>query len=1298
MKKNKTTFLGGLILMVCCLAVVGLSYAQNGQWGRWCYKDYSYTGSAQTFTVPANCTKVTVEAIGGGGAGGYAYKGRYAFPIDYYRVGGGGGGAAYARTENQTVSAGDALTINVGQGGRNSGDGAATTVYKGSTRWLEAAGGKHGQWSRSGTDGGNLHAAGGAGGSENDSYYIGTGTKKAGGNGGKAKDFDTGLSANQVGSGSGGGAAGGTGSGSNGADQAGGNDWAISSEGGNGGGGNNSGLISGATWVKGGKGANGRYWQNDWGAGFDGNTPGAGGSGGRADENHGPYNGGNGGDGFVRVWFYIESSTPLTLTVGTTSTGCPYTLTANATNELFTKNYKWSTGATNTSIEVSPGANTTYTVTVTDVFSGATSACQIQSINSIAVNACSSECSVSLASAAASPSEICEGGSTTLSASVASPDGSATYAWTVNGTAAGTGTSLSYPVTPSGTTTYTIVVTVTKGSYTATDTRDVDVTVDTKVDPTFASLKDKYCAGTVPAASSLPTTSDNGIEGNWSVSTSGSTATFTFTPGTDECANTFTQTATISANPTGGVIEPNIVVCDGSTTYTFVNSTSAAGGVNGGYRWQVSLNGITGWFTLPLASANTESYAPMADMTSIASELGLGTPTGTFYFRRAWVNDCEIVYSNILSLDNPGTLAAGSITVTGDAAGAYCADKNVSATLTANPTATLTGATFSYQWQQKTTGDWTDISGATNSTYAVSLSPVQQISYRYKVKYSTCDWMTSNNTYDLTVKPVPVVKINGENPYNVSKCADASIDVTVTGAASYEWENHSTANPATFGPSTTASSYVVTGTTDGCSSTATVTFTILPVPTITATPANQSITYGQYITDVVITNTASTVSLSPATLPGGLTYSSSTISGKPTAQGSYTITATANSTYGCTPATQEIKINVGKKNLTVTYTGTDGDNTKVYDGYPLTLSYDKLTFTGLESTDHITSGVITTDGYKVGDYICNAGSFGRMWATGTATPSGFGPASVTQNYTVTFNVTLSITKRSLEITANSASKEYDATPLTPPAPGYSFTNGTSLATTDEATIAVSGSQLCPGSSNSTVTTVVITHTDDNVDVTDCYNITKKTGTLTVTPMACPATKTFEGYDYPLVQVGNKCWFAENLRAAATDAVPYDNQSANTAKFGLLYNWSAALAGNGAIKTDPCNGEFVQGICPSGWAIPSAADFNELQSIASGVINLRSDDATYWLPEYLGTDAVNFDERGGGLFNATLNRFEELKTAAYFWTSESVLHAASFPDGVAHTYCDEYYCGEYIPKTISVNSKSSIRCVRKTKED
>ncbi|MBR6175398.1 MAG: hypothetical protein IKQ52_07430 [Bacteroidales bacterium] len=794
--KKVTTLLKGFFLLVCCLAIASLATAQNGQWGQWCYKDYNYTGSAQTFTVPANCTKVTVEAIGGGGAGGYAYKGRYAFPIDYYRLGGGGGGAAYVRTENRTVSSGNQLTINVGQGGRNSGDGNATTVYMGTTKWLEAAGGKHGQWSRSGKEGGNLHAAGGAGGSENDSYYIGTGTKKAGGNGGKAKDFDTGLSANQVGSGSGGGAAGGTGSGSNGADQAGGNDWAISSEGGNGGGGDASGLISGATWLKGGKGANGRYWQNDWGAGFEGNDPGAGGSGGRADENHGPYNGGNGGDGFVRVWFYIESSTPLTLTVGTTSTSCPYTLTANATNELFTKNYKWSTGATNTSIEVSPGADITYTVTVTDVFSGATSACQIQSINSIDVNKCQ-DCGVTIASATASASEVCVGGPSFLSATLESDDPNASYAWSVNNYNAGTSTSLSnYLVTPTSTTTYAIKVTITKGNCTASDTRNITVTVNEKVDPIFASLfNDGYCASTLPAVDDLPPTSDNNFTGTWAYSTSDST--YTFTPAAGQCANKFTKKVTISDDPTPGEIEPNIVVCDNQTIYTFNNATSAAGGINGSYAWQVSLDQNT-WAQIP--DATNDSYVPMTDLNAMANLLGVSA-TGTFYFRRAWTNDCEDVYSNVLSLDNPGTLAPGAITADGNQAGAYCADATVTAILTANPEPTVASPSFTYQWQSSTDGTtWTNISGATASSYNVSLNPVQKISYRYQVKYSSCDWMTSNNKYEITESALPVVNsITAPTDLCPGKTSyELQADITSSAAIdTYTWGENATGSTAT---------------------------------------------------------------------------------------------------------------------------------------------------------------------------------------------------------------------------------------------------------------------------------------------------------------------------------------------------------------------------------------------------------------------------------------------------------------------------------------------------------------------
>ena len=466
--------------------------------------------------------------------------------------------------------------------------------------------------------------------------------------------------------------------------------------------------------------------------------------------------------------------------------------------------------------------------------------------------------------------------------------------------------------------------------------------------------------------------------------------------------------------------------------------------------------------------------------------------------------------------------------------------------------------------------------------------------------------------------------------------------------------------------------------------------TVKPLPTISANPSTQDITYGDNIAPVQITApTGATVTTT--TLPDGLTYASSAISGKPTNVGNYTITATAT-LEDCTASTP-ITINVGKKNLTVSYTGTEAANTKVYDGTPLTLSYDKLTFTGLESGDAFTAGVITTDGYKVGTYVCNAGSFERMMADGVAVPSAFAPASVTSKYNVQFNVILTITSRPLEITANSASKPYDATPLTNS--GWTYTNGTSLASTDEAEVTVVGEQLCPGSSENKVTDVKITHTSDNEDVTDCYTITKKTGTLTVTPLTCPASVSYQGYTYPTVQIGNQCWLAENLRADG--GVAYKGDNDNMTKFGYLYDWTAALSSNGTVETDPCLGNYVQGICPDGWGIPTAADFNTLQNTASSMKDIRSDNTQYWLPSYVGDNTTGFDERGGGFYNSATARYEELLTAAYFWTSESLM-GASYGEGMALAYVDEYYCDKFIPKVLPQNSKLSVRCIQKTVSD
>jgi uncharacterized protein (TIGR02145 family) len=104
------------------------------------------------------------------------------------------------------------------------------------------------------------------------------------------------------------------------------------------------------------------------------------------------------------------------------------------------------------------------------------------------------------------------------------------------------------------------------------------------------------------------------------------------------------------------------------------------------------------------------------------------------------------------------------------------------------------------------------------------------------------------------------------------------------------------------------------------------------------------------------------------------------------------------------------------------------------------------------------------------------------------------------------------------------------------------------------------------------------------------------------PPVCPATVTdVDGNVYPVVQIGGQCWMAANLRTAhysdgsiiphVTDGYAwgqqntgawcnYDNDPANNATYGKIYNWFAAA--------NP-------GICPLGWHAPTDAEWMTLES-------------------------------------------------------------------------------------------------------
>lgn len=105
--------------------------------------------------------------------------------------------------------------------------------------------------------------------------------------------------------------------------------------------------------------------------------------------------------------------------------------------------------------------------------------------------------------------------------------------------------------------------------------------------------------------------------------------------------------------------------------------------------------------------------------------------------------------------------------------------------------------------------------------------------------------------------------------------------------------------------------------------------------------------------------------------------------------------------------------------------------------------------------------------------------------------------------------------------------------------------------------------------------------------------------------------------YKTVQIGDQCWFAENLKYLpfvsytnvnsnadshyyvyeysgddVTEAKNFEYQDENIYQtYGVLYNWTAAMNGDELVNLES-NG--VQGICPDGWVLPSDNAWSELE--------------------------------------------------------------------------------------------------------
>ena len=209
------------------------------------------------------------------------------------------------------------------------------------------------------------------------------------------------------------------------------------------------------------------------------------------------------------------------------------------------------------------------------------------------------------------------------------------------------------------------------------------------------------------------------------------------------------------------------------------------------------------------------------------------------------------------------------------------------------------------------------------------------------------------------------------------------------------------------------------------------------------------------------------------------------------------------------------------------------------------------------------------------------------------------------------------------------------------------------------------------------------------------------------PWQCGDPLEYQGYEYETVQIGEQCWFAENLRAENYlngDVIPadlsdsewagtaegavsvYEGDFLNLSIYGRLYNWYA-------VHDD-------RSLCPNNWSVPSDGEWMTMEmslGMSESVLNNTSWRGTNqglqmktvygWDDDGNGTNSSGFTGLPGGARD--LSGFYYLGETYGLWWSSSADGSSSWfrslefdQSGVGRASSDPHFGGY-------------VRCIRDT---
>ena len=195
--------------------------------------------------------------------------------------------------------------------------------------------------------------------------------------------------------------------------------------------------------------------------------------------------------------------------------------------------------------------------------------------------------------------------------------------------------------------------------------------------------------------------------------------------------------------------------------------------------------------------------------------------------------------------------------------------------------------------------------------------------------------------------------------------------------------------------------------------------------------------------------------------------------------------------------------------------------------------------------------------------------------------------------------------------------------------------------------------------------------DYNLSTQFCYNNSKvgnKCGTRTEvfdpdlyscigSVISLKNSVSYGGESYGAVLIGTQTWMAKNLNytpSSGNHKCP-DNTTSNCTTYGRQYDWATAMDLVSSYNTTLYTATTTKhkGICPTGWHIPSSAEWSTLVSFVGSTpgIKLRAPNTIYVIGNQ-GTNDYGFSALLGGYveYGSLYDSYKEVGSMGVWWTA------------------------------------------------